>query len=218
MGGANFGCLSLFLYGAAGMCVERWKGHGILYAKQLAPAWLNGIIWIYGGGGMLVGKKQGLRGWVALATAMLLMAFPQPVRAEVRVVDVYYYALDCEGDAYFETETFEVYGGLGEAALLWIRFANLLENAELDKVPSVATGTRLLGVWLVEEVLYVDMSAEVLSYGGGVWNERMLFAQLMRNAGEVNGARWLTLLVEGTEVVWPEGSRAVCLAIDKSVL
>jgi len=144
---------------------------------------------------------------VAVVTAGVLMAFPQPVRAvEEHVVSVFFYEFDREGEAFFTTEQFYVCGGLDGDILLWVRFANLLENHDVGKVPCVMPGTRLLGIWRDAEMLYLNLSREVLGYGGGAGNERLLLEQLFRNAQDVEGVVWLTVLVEGETVVWPEGS------------
>ena len=151
---------------------------------------------------------------VAVAAVALLLAFPQGVRAgEAVELDVYYYRFDREGGAFLDAETFWVYGGLDEQALLWIRFVNLLENEDSALVPCVSPEARLLGVWLRDGELFVDMSGGILDYGGGTAQERLLIGQLARNAAAVSGADFITLLVDGTAVVWPEGSRTVRLPL-----
>ena len=151
---------------------------------------------------------------VAAAVAAALMAFPQSVRAaESRFVDVFYVEFDREGEAFFASEQFEVCGGLDGDILLWVRFANLLENANKGKVPCVTAGTRLLDVRLEDGTLYVNASRELLGYGGGAGNERLLLGQLVRNAQAVAGAFRLTLLVEGAAPVMPEGSLAANITL-----
>jgi len=159
---------------------------------------------------------------VALVTIAVLFAFPQTAKADTLAstnapafvtLYVYRYAFDNAGNAYFETERFEAHGRLASdtQALLRIRFANLLESPA--KTPCVAQGTRLLGIWQDHDTLFINVSREILSFGGGVANERLLLNQILRNAAEVPGAACLVLLVEGAEVTWPEGSRTAWIPI-----
>ena len=146
---------------------------------------------------------------VALLAATALLVFPPIAQANTPTsVDVYYYEFDSSNRAYFVTERFEVHGRLAgdEQALLYVRFANLLENAAPNKIPAVAKGTRLLGVWLNHDTLFINLSREALSYGGGAAGEHLLIDQLLRNAAAVPNVACLTLLVEGQDIIWPEGS------------
>jgi len=151
---------------------------------------------------------------VALVVTVVLMAFPQNVRAaDSQWVDVFYYEFDQEGAAEWAVERFEVCGGLDGDVLLWVRFANLFENIELGKVPCVTAGTRLLAVWVADGTLFVNVSREALSYGGGAGHERIFLGQIVRNAMAIECAGRLTILVEGAAVVWPEGSRTAGITL-----
>ena len=146
---------------------------------------------------------------VIFVVLLALFAFPQTVQAAPFVaIDVYYYALDGVGEPCFVTERFEVHGRLAddEQAMMRVRFANLLENLAPSQTVGIPQGTRLLGVWRDHDTLFLNVSREILDYGGAA-NGRLLRGQLLRNAAEVYGAACLVVLVEGAEVVWPEGLR-----------
>jgi spore germination protein GerM len=63
---------------------------------------------------------------------------------------------------------------------------------------------RVLGVSIIEGCLTLDVSAEILAYGGNA-NERALIAQLLETAFGLPRVDTLTLTVEGKLVPLPEG-------------
>ncbi len=65
-----------------------------------------------------------------------------------------------------------------------------------DEAATVPTGVRVLGVRIRDGALTVNVSGEILNWGGNE-NERMLIETLIATAQKITGVTHLTLLTEG---------------------
>jgi hypothetical protein len=87
---------------------------------------------------------------------------------------------------------------LSEPVDVYHHFVEVLESMPY------AEGVKLRGIKLDDETLVLNVSREIMNYGGNA-NEQALINYLLEAASNVKGINCLTLLVEGELVPLPEG-------------
>lgn len=90
-----------------------------------------------------------------------------------------------------------------------IALAQMLKGPAEDSgyYRTIWKGTKLLGLQVKDSVAYVDLSQEVLGYGGGTAAERMLVDSLTYSLTNIEGIDAVQLLVEGKTLEFlPEGT------------
>lgn len=140
-----------------------------------------------------------------LLPSALLFLFPQRVNAQPEVLTLHYLT----GDSTYETEDFYLYGELTAQNKAEIIYSNLFSPYNSKRI-CIPEGTRLLAVDILDGMLLLDVSADILQYGGGSAYEQGLVSQIMLNASEIEGVETVTLLIEGERVYLPEGTELYC--------
>ncbi len=138
---------------------------------------------------------------IKLFLVLLLIAFPQTAHADT-THNVYYLESDVLGNDIMTCKPYEFEGDFSDRDIAYILFYNLF-----DKSPNyIPEGTHLLDVSLLDHQLVLNVSHEMLSYGGGCYYETCLIKQILCTAFDIEGVNDVTLLVDGSLCYFPEGS------------
>ncbi|MDR2903181.1 MAG: GerMN domain-containing protein [Clostridiales bacterium] len=148
--------------------------------------------------------KKGI--FLAVCIAVIVCIFPAKVRAAVgfESVDLYYYAFDDTGQAYFDAEKFCFYGNFTDTQKASILYENLFDHTDPDKISFVPEGTMLLGLEIEGDVLILNVSGDIKKYGGTAY-ETALLKQIGLNALNFPGVKRLTLMIDSNYQLLPEG-------------
>jgi len=145
--------------------------------------------------------KINLKLLIVLLTVLAIYAFPQEVHAEHELF-FYYVQYDNNGEAVWKKTAVTV----GPEPSLDRRAFALFKAFFTSELPSsVPGGTRLLQAYVIEGELFLNVSEEILQYGG-TYNETIIKEQIFRTARELDGADTITLLIEGWETPLTEGT------------
>lgn len=80
----------------------------------------------------------------------------------------------------------------------------VLEN--IQKETGLTSQIEVLGVEYEEDKVVIDLSKELISYGGGTYTEYVIGAKLMEWVFENSDADLMGIKVEGEFILLPEGS------------
>ena len=157
-------------------------------------------------------KKKKLRPNYKAVFIIMLFAvfftFPQKINGtgEIGQVRCVWYADTAEAD---DTEIYLPYkilfvGEYSDVCIAEILFTNLFENVS-GKISLMPEDVKLLGVEISDGTLNLNVSSEILGYGGTAY-ENALAGQIMRTASEIDGVTKLSLLIDGEIRPLCEGS------------
>jgi len=130
---------------------------------------------------------------------LTLFAFPQSVKASDREIIALFETHD--GINLLVYEDLYFVGEFSQRERAWVVFYNLLC---MDKSAFVPSGVQLLGVFLVQQELVINVSSHIKNYGG-IYNEKHLRAQIVLTGLELSGIEAVTLLIDGEPAMLPEG-------------
>ncbi|MDR1532448.1 MAG: GerMN domain-containing protein [Clostridiales bacterium] len=134
-----------------------------------------------------------------LLAGLLIFTFPQKAGAE-SVYLINYLAFDENGREYWTTG--EVYTeAIDSGQIAYSVFSAMFGGENTYCIPA---GVTVLGTEIREGNLFLDLSAEILDYGGSFYEER-LKAQLISTALGLPGVASLSLLVNGRRAGLSEG-------------
>lgn len=131
----------------------------------------------------------------------ILFLFPERVQAGQNG-HLHYYSPDGKGGLVWVEEEMGPDERAAAEERAFILFQAFFEGEHVGFVPD---GVRLLNVQSKNGVLYVDVSREILAYGGSYY-ERCLISQIVRTALDMDGVDSVTLLIEGEVCALAEGS------------
>lgn len=133
-----------------------------------------------------------------------IFIFPAKVSADDKY-GVYYYLSD---DVYGEMG-YDEYVFCGEFTFAEKVFAvidNLFDNKH-KTINFIPTGIRLISVKCSDGYVVIDVSGDILSYGGGSTMEIGLVRQILYNAFQFDDTEYLTVLIDGKIQCLPEGTK-----------
>ena len=110
-----------------------------------------------------------------------------------------------DGDASFAYWTCRLYSAFTPGQKAYILFESLFRNGDSMGWPILPRNVRVLEAVIVDETLILNVSEEVLNYGGTAY-ERAFAAELAMNALTFPQVKRLTLLIQGEKSSLPEGS------------
>lgn len=140
-----------------------------------------------------------------LLPSVLLFLFPQRVSAQPEVLTLHYLV----DETTFESVDYYLYGEFTPQNKAEIIYRNLFSPRDGKRV-CIPEGTEVLSVDIYGGMLLLDVSADILNYGGGSAYELALVRQIMVNAAEIEGVESVTLLIDGERTYLPEGMELCC--------
>ncbi len=141
-----------------------------------------------------MGKKM------ALIVTLFIFLFPQKVRAS-REANLYYYTVNRGVDILAE-EKIEFDKDITGSQRAYAVFSKLFTSPFNAYIPD---NTKLISANINDHVLILNVSEEILKYGGS-YNETRIKELIIKNALDLEGVDCVTLLVNGDCVPLPEGS------------
>ena len=94
----------------------------------------------------------------------------------------------------------------GENPLLAVGKELLRGPANTELYTSIPDKTAIRRVWTDKDVVYIDFTKELFSYGGGTSREQVILAQIILTFTQSFGAHSVQILIEGEPRLAPEGS------------
>ena len=145
---------------------------------------------------------------IALLFVSLLFIFPQSVSAEqdIEEISIFFYRVCCCGDDYFDTYSITIPSNLTIEQRAWIVFAEIFNNQCPLKMIYSPPNVRILDVFFHPDraLLVLNLSSEVTHYGGTHFEYRLV-NKLLKNAGQIRGVGYFTLLIDSVARHLPEG-------------
>ena len=148
---------------------------------------------------------------LALLFLLLIFIFPQSVGAgDLGIVRVFYYEIEYCGESLLSYYQITVPAWFCVEVRAIIVFNEIFDNFNPDKMVFVPPGVRILGVAFddVRGHLTLNLSDDILNYGGTYFEDRLV-SKLLANAAGLEGVRYLTVLIEGQQRYFPEGSMII---------
>jgi len=134
---------------------------------------------------------------------MLLYIFIFPDRAKAEQITVYYLN-DDNVYASMLSQTFEIKNTYNTAEKTFIILDKLFNNVQnINYVPKNA---KVLNVEKIGEKVYVNISGEILGYGGGSTYEIGLVRQLLYNIFQFDETETVSIFIENKKCYFPEGT------------
>ena len=136
-------------------------------------------------------------------TVFMIFASPQKVKAS-EMHSVYYFSYDENlRKEFLLKDEFEFYGRFTKEEKAYVLFSNLFSNTE--KYSFVPSNVKILNIFTLDNCLYLNVSRDIKSYGGGNSYEVRLRAQIVKTAVALPEIDKVTLLIEGISKHLPEG-------------
>lgn len=111
---------------------------------------------------------------------------------------------EIECNTFFEEENKITTNNLSTKELAELVFSDYFDE-EICKSSYLPKGAKFLNIFLDDKHLFVNVSDDILKYGGNFY-ENNLRAELIKNALEIDGVDYFTLLIEGETRFLTEGS------------
>ena len=151
-----------------------------------------------------VGMNLKSRLKVIAITVFVIFAFPQKVKAsELHAVHYWSYN-EQTGEEFLLRDEFEFYGNFSREEKALVLFSNLFAGTE--KYSFVPKGIKILNIFILENCLYLNVSSDIKSYGGGTSYETRLKMQIIKTAINITDIDSVTLMIDGIADYLPEGS------------
>lgn len=143
---------------------------------------------------------------VALLTLFLLFVFPQRVSTDLEHLRIYYFEICETGNATLANYIITIPSWLTVEHRAQVVFSQIFNNISPEKMVFSPQNVTILDVFFHREYahLIVNVSAEILSYGGTTF-EHYLVEKLLLNATALGQVGTFTLLIEGQPRHLPEG-------------
>ncbi len=137
---------------------------------------------------------------LAVIVTLIIFLFPQKVRA-AQEVNLYYYTVDRSEDI-IKAEKIDFDRDMPGSEQAYAVFTKLFTYPYNAYIPD---NTKLISVVLNDRVLILNVSEDILKYGGS-YNETRIKELILKNAFVLDEVDKVTLLVNGEYVPLPEGS------------
>ncbi len=138
---------------------------------------------------------------IALIITALIFIFPQKVQANNSAQRLYFYSIS-EGEDCLEYAELNFTEDHTASQRAYALFGLLFSEPYNSYLPD---DTRIIAANLVENTLIINVSDEILNYGGS-YNERRVKELLLTNAFGIKGVDFVTLQIEGECGILPEGT------------
>jgi len=140
--------------------------------------------------------------FIVLFILILLFAFPQSVGADSTKLDkltIFYFDAD---------ENISYYNIIIPAWLTIENRALVVFKQVFDKTVFVPQGVKVLDVFFHNEYahLVINLSAEILNYGGTYFEYRLV-TKLLMNASGIRGVGYFSIMIDGQWRYLPEGTK-----------
>ncbi len=137
---------------------------------------------------------------ILIAVVIYIFIFPDKAKAEE--ITVYYLKDD---DVYNDMlkQTFEVENTNNSAKKIFITLDKLFNIHNVNYVPQ---NTKILNIEKIGKNIYINVSGEILSYGGGSTYEVGLVRQLLYNIFQFKEVDIVSIFIDNEKKYLPEGT------------
>jgi len=145
---------------------------------------------------------------LSLLILLLIFIFPQVVGAqELDELQIFFYEIDVYGEEWLNYYNITIPAWLCIEHRALIIFTEIFDNFNPDKMIYVPYGVRILDVFFHAEYahLVLNLSADILNYGGTHFEYRMI-NKLLINAASIQEVGYFTILIDGQRQYFPEGT------------
>ncbi len=144
---------------------------------------------------------MGTKHIVILIILLYIFIFPDKAKAEQITV---YYLEDDNVYASMLSQTFEIKNTYNTAEKTFITLDKLFNSVQ--NINYVPKDTKILNVEKIGKKVYVNISGEILSYGGGSTYEVGLVRQLLYNIFQFDETEIVSIFIENKKSYFPEGT------------
>ncbi|MCL2855131.1 MAG: GerMN domain-containing protein [Defluviitaleaceae bacterium] len=116
------------------------------------------------------------------------------------LLQIFYYNAD--GDFAYYNMTVPAYFTTEQQA--WVVFSKIFNNINPDKMTFVPPNVQILNIWFENGALTLNLSSDVIKYGGTYFEHRFV-EKLLKNAAQLPASHYITILTEGRARHLPEG-------------
>ena len=144
----------------------------------------------------------------ALILLLLLFIFPQRVGAqELDRLQIFFYEINEEGQETLIYYHITIPARLSVEQRALIIFSEIFDNHNPDKMLFAPPDVRILDVLFLpgSSHLFLNLSPDILNFGGTHF-EYKLIHKLLTNAAGIDSVSYLTILINGQNQYFPEGS------------
>ena len=138
---------------------------------------------------------------------MLFYIFIFPDKAYAKEVTVYYLKDDNVYENMLEKNFFIPFSDNDDkniAKKIFITLDKMFNNVQ--NINYIPKGTKILNIERINNALYVNISREILSFGGGSCYEIGLIRQLLYNIFQFKEINSVTIYIDNNIIFFPEGS------------
>lgn len=138
---------------------------------------------------------------------LLLFIFPQKLHSpETETINVFFYEVSNQGEDILSSYSITIPYWLNTQQRAFIVFNEIFNNFDPDKMIYAPPNVQVLDVFFhpYEAHLILNVSDEILNYGGTHFEYRLV-NKLLKNAGNIPGVGYFTVLIEGRREHLPEG-------------
>ncbi|MDR2183036.1 MAG: GerMN domain-containing protein [Clostridiales bacterium] len=144
----------------------------------------------------------------AILLVLLIFIFPQSVGAEeLDRLQIFFFEIGDDGEDVLNYYHIAVPSRLSVEDRAIVVFSEIFDNADADKMIYAPPQVRILDIIFhgAASHLVVNLSAEILNYGGTHFEDRLIY-KLLINAAGIGNVAYLTILIDGRPQYFPEGT------------
>jgi len=144
----------------------------------------------------------------AILFVLLIFIFPQNIGAqELDRLQIFFHEIDADGEDVLNYYHITIPAWLTVENRALVIFTEIFNNINPEKMIYAPPNVSILGISFhaAASHLIINLSVDIMNYGG-THNEYMLIQKLLANAASMADVRYLTILIEGQEQYFPEGT------------
>ena len=138
---------------------------------------------------------------------LLLFIFPQELYSpETETIEIFFYEVSEQGEDVLSSYILTIPYWLNTQQRAFIVFNEIFNNFDPEKMIYVPPDVQVLDVFFhpYDAHLILNVSSEILNYGGTHFEDRLV-TKLIKNAGNIPGVGYFTVLIDGQREYLPEG-------------
>ena len=147
----------------------------------------------------------------ALLLVLLIFIFPQNIGAqELDRLQIFHYQITANYDEVLIYYHIIIPAWLSAEDRALVIFSEIFDNFDPCKMVYVPPGVRILGISFQADNshLILNLSADILNYGGTHFEYRFIH-MLLTNAAGIKEVSYLTVLIDGQQQCFPEGTAII---------